>query len=1531
MEYLRKLCKKYPFNFQFESFDSSCCIMESATNNSSTTTTSSSYETKKDHLPFLKKSYLSRFRLTFCEFFAFAYCSCPIHPLFMKICSVIRLIQIYIPSMLLTLSSLFSHSFVLRRMRKILTVFTRALPVDTDIDKVRVASYVVLAFLIFEFLFLFYNTNRFQKKTTIHPFSLQYICIFSFNINVIVKPIAVSISTFLILSKHQTSADFIVCIFIYVVLILNVLIDLAQNSVSLFFLPTSFLTLKQKSHFAFTLICPLLTFFNELMVFANYYYICQAILIILYILLYLSVESYGFIIQLWEAKAFFATIFTSIVTIITLTCFDIFQKHIPIYLLIILFAIWVLAYIMSHFYRNHQITRSLRILTELQEDSVNFQQFKTPHKLSRVILHGFIFAHEYCINFSIFRDSLEYFPDNLSILYIFAKFLAIYPEEGHQLSWIQLSINRNHRKKFTSKYITTQINAILMKRDTSLSPELKRKLQSISQLMATSKLRVRNAWESAISGNSSRLLPLFEKATVLIDQINLKFTNLQSYHSNNHYALSLQASYCKDILADYKEAERLFEKIRFLQSGKASSIDQPFLFGRIYFPLLPSKITVSSSQLVINEIPQHSSQEEYAIIPKDEESSLDMSFDAMTLHSQMKSSIDSINVPSINFSIYFIVFSMFIIFFAYFITMLCVTPTLSSKISDPSKYLSIVGNIRYSFHMVAATAARLHGEISDGFSDKCEYDENINELIGGSCSSLNKLQYICNQALKALEEIPAMQLITATNRYLKNAQTIIFNKKHQYKDYQNWTSYITVERTLHEELIYYIETVILLSSDETYLNDTTSHYYANIMMNFNEISDPLLQASDLLMEFLESQVTVIQSKFTLAQIIVCTIVPLIDIIVVIILSKWIVSNQQKVYHCFTSLPKSTLQIMMSKLDNTTIQTGHQTTVSIALDDVTDTKAKDDKIIALFHTAQHGSSNKNVILFVCSMIVIAAIKSAYLYFSMALFINGSDSFKQSTPHLESIVTSFVDMLESCSTLSLYGNSNRPIHLTIQQLNDTFMNTFSGSLTKFHTFYFGNKSMNIDPIVLTTSAVYDQITEIFEFQSNISSRHELYTSYPFDIMYYFAMNYLLMTYSTTLKSSIPLNPTNDYLMNAWHIVVYHLYPYFFVPLFKVVSSDISRLITNQLVQHYLVNIFLDILGIIFSFIAIYLLVKTHQQLVSALRLLLHAPTHILLQSRYITAILSNNFSFLEMNLSMIDESTFDKVIIDFPEGFAKLDANGNVLKVNVLGQHLIGDLSYIDIKQKKSVVMINDVSIEISISKYGTGYLATFHDLTNQLKNQKLIEEEEKRRDSLYKMIIPESIIKNYGDPSPNKMIAFKSNNVVVSAIQVKPRDSTDMKRLYSEIIDQLRIMQKQYECIEYIDIEFTKIIIIGGLVDSNTSAEAVAEQVLQYTYEAVVYIKSLRDDKQKDFDVLTGFVSGGPISCGLVFLSSVPQFDVFGDVIDYAKIMCEYGSDNSIHLTRSSYELIYGANFDIREQGALNLPLLGDIMTYNILL
>lgn len=309
---------------------------------------------------------------------------------------------------------------------------------------------------------------------------------------------------------------------------------------------------------------------------------------------------------------------------------------------------------------------------------------------------------------------------------------------------------------------------ILMRRESTLSNELKKKLQSISNLIVTAKMRIKNTWEAALSGSTSELEPLFTSYSAIIKQIDLKFTYLQNYHSNNQYALSALSSYERDVQANYELSNLHREKARRIKLGHNDGIDQVYLYGRVYFPNLPPRpifhnMRGSGQRPIISSGTKTTGvsapSSEVDSIEDAEINEDDSNLYWQDMQTRLRNTIMNMSISSLRMSMALSLIMILVFFVIPFVLVLVMIKPMEDKIFNPVKYLTNLDLIhKYMLHLYGLTChwimeddplriPNFCGKTDGSENDVWSQDGGIPESIGGDCHTNSMIMYFSQKHL----------------------------------------------------------------------------------------------------------------------------------------------------------------------------------------------------------------------------------------------------------------------------------------------------------------------------------------------------------------------------------------------------------------------------------------------------------------------------------------------------------------------------------------------------------------------------------------------------------------------------------------------------------------------------------------------------------------------------------------------------------------------------------------------------------------
>ncbi|OHT17184.1 Adenylate and Guanylate cyclase catalytic domain containing protein [Tritrichomonas foetus] len=475
---------------------------------------------------------------------------------------------------------------------------------------------------------------------------------------------------------------------------------------------------------------------------------------------------------------------------------------------------------------------------------------------------------------------------------------------------------------------------------------------------------------------------------------------------------------------------------------------------------------------------------------------------------------------------------------------------------------------------------------------------------------------------------------------------------------------------------------------------------------------------------------------------------------------------------------------------------------------------------------------------------------------------------------------------------------------------------------------------------------------------------------DSLYNYYILSLKRLYSTFPVLNIPFNLSSFDLLESWHMAIGHVYAHYLDPLMGEITDSVQHVLTNSRSDMITVLTVLLVLSIFIALFYAYQLFENEQELKSTLLLLLHAPPNEILESSYIMAIISGDFSSREESGSQVDEAVFKSITDNYPDALITFTNSGAIITKNEKAQQLlegpeikndgnennstqpgtnqehndennhnnnniISNTTTAFVKNVPNEIVLgqtefvlNGRTISASYSKIDSSkMLVMLNDLSRIQELGRQLEEETKRKASLISKLMPSILTPKVMSKTSNG-VSFSVQSVTITMISLGLSGHDDnVFDVFNKVYQSLNSIVKHYHTIESVEIVGDVFMVVGGLFDEVNQAERHAREIIKFALEAIEKISSI---KQKyclnNEPTLCGVATGGPVSGGVIELD-IPIFEVCGDVVDLADAMMIQGVPNIVHTTRSVYELIYGRDFQIKERGELTIPNFGTVVTY----
>jgi class 3 adenylate cyclase len=121
---------------------------------------------------------------------------------------------------------------------------------------------------------------------------------------------------------------------------------------------------------------------------------------------------------------------------------------------------------------------------------------------------------------------------------------------------------------------------------------------------------------------------------------------------------------------------------------------------------------------------------------------------------------------------------------------------------------------------------------------------------------------------------------------------------------------------------------------------------------------------------------------------------------------------------------------------------------------------------------------------------------------------------------------------------------------------------------------------------------------------------------------------------------------------------------------------------------------------------------------------------------------------------------------------------------------------------------------------------------------------------------------------------------------------------------------------------------GGVFEEVNQPAQHAKQVVSFGLDCLTSIEALNAELGEKLQIRVGVNTGGPIVAGVLggIGSGKPTFEILGPTINMAQQMEHHGVPGQVHISRPTYELIYGGEFKVTERGSIEVKS-GSVVTY----
>ncbi|OHT08551.1 Adenylate and Guanylate cyclase catalytic domain containing protein [Tritrichomonas foetus] len=1495
-----------------------------------------------------------------------------------SIVSCWRIIQLIGPSLAVNYSNFWKPNSQYQDVVSIISTLFHLVPIE---NRAQASIYIELLYffiLLFLFIFLVFYAFYFRRSAKIASYVPVILIIIINGFLHVMHPImlqAVGESIGRLIMKscyYNTTLEIVSICLALLIFIGHYFIFAFITSISLTFRPYSLTTVISRAQIIFSIQVWAITFVTALA--SQLPKIPRAVLTFVSSLLYFSVIFTvimpGSFINDRHSTFIFGSSLTGGLFMLLVIIYDLTNHNavlIEIFVFILLFVILV---IVSSLILQHKVHREMSFLDFLLENSDNYDPKNNDDKnidqyqnlsesaFLRYAITGFIHSHAICANWAFFKTGIDKYPDSKIFWLVFAKCVAIYPEEGSLLSYIVHKIQSNSNiTGYSTHIIISQAQMIITQRDGTLSLDLKIRLSKAVKQVQLSKRKIRHIWDLAIQSNINEIDQSVANAYVSVNKATTNFNHLLAQYPNNRFVARSYSKFLHEVLGHDDLHKEWTEKVHLLQRGILINSDRAYILGMSSLPMLPKNIHLNSSHYNDSET-------------MSEVVDLDDQFTHSTIEQSyiLRNHISNISIPSIKCLRAWFSFLFLLLIFIPSVAMLVYAPQYFETHTIPLDYMYHISYLRATIFLLPLFSQHylLQNIVDPNNSSRYFFPEPIFvdyefQSFGQQNQTKQQLKYIVTKTAMSVEELSRFRTFSVINNDTDLVHSIIFDEYIPYYYFTKNNSFhlrkISLQTAVMQYL--YLATDLLQSEiDISMLNSINIYepiYNSPIVVKY--VSEALSYFSDF---FIESHSS-IDNVALFAIMFLCITYAVIIIGLLIYQVDNIRKTKVQIYQCLTALPKNVVSQVAESLN--LIEKDENSKSSY--DDTNQLNKQEENIIKVFSSASDvsmmGSTEKfiyiflNIVMLICVLAIIVIIGK--------LFPDFTNHLKANAPHLDyvlGIVAYMGGALKALETLTYDLIFNGYNQENIDYFSDEMYQRINNFTEYYHLARYGGIKKEIPPYN-GYQAAHEKATVAFHCEDPYKIPEDFvghYKCLSIDVLTNIIEPFFTtILYPVTTKASTKIDNYNPMLINSW-IIFIKLTDSLFFPMFKNVVDEMKNLLNESL--PLMTTIASILLGICFisTFLIIYESIKTEERMRYALSLLLHCPSEVVMQTSKILDILEGDFVEKPKAGVMHHSDFFDAVVKSIPDSVIVINEKNQVESMNRATERIYGikydsfigsdaedffssakfseNICTIFDSETKSInveykMTDQDVSfLELTILEAKKVTVITTRDQTQNVTYNTLISEEKSKSDKLLSSILPPNLILRVQKGEEN--ISFSVQSATICFMDIVGFTPWCAANTASMIMSTLNLMFRKFDSSLSTHSTLTKIKCIGdcymaaGGIFVEVNQPAVhAKEMVEFGLEAIMAVLQLNEALNQSLRIRVGVNTGGPIVAGVLGIDK-PTFEILGPAINMAQQMEHHGVPMKIHMSRSVYELIYTSGFNVKERGHIEIKN-GTVRTY----
>jgi class 3 adenylate cyclase len=422
------------------------------------------------------------------------------------------------------------------------------------------------------------------------------------------------------------------------------------------------------------------------------------------------------------------------------------------------------------------------------------------------------------------------------------------------------------------------------------------------------------------------------------------------------------------------------------------------------------------------------------------------------------------------------------------------------------------------------------------------------------------------------------------------------------------------------------------------------------------------------------------------------------------------------------------------------------------------------------------------------------------------------------------------------------------------------------------------------------------------------------------------------------------------SLFSLLVYPIFELLIEPMYTVIEDRIRRDLADEAAAMYPTLIALVLVAVVFEALALIQLAGMESHMRRVLRLLLHCPPAVVLQTPKAMAILAGDFAVRRRDDSARTAAFFRQVVMQMPDAILTVDSsNMCVIAQNTAAERLFGlavlneniglalrsskwsgpvdhilafgqdskastaTLTY----QKDEATLVN---LETTVHQMTEMLIYVFRDVTATVRYHALISVERAKSDQMLRSILPPALVPRV--QAGEKNISFSVMSATVAFMDIVNFTPWCSSSTAEKVMTTLNALFKKFDSNCARQPTMTRIkcigdcyVAAGGVFCELNQPTEHAKQVVQFGLDSLYSVQELNREMGERLQIRVGINTGGPVVAGVLGGGNAkPTFEIIGPSINMAQQMEHHGVPMQVHISRFVYELIYGDQFFVKERG-----------------